>query len=407
MVRGTLDGGTFAVSLRDESVTAGLESPDQVGTRRLVAAYDRAGRLYSFWRDGHTFRRGLNGRVLHKWTDVQGRHRAWLAEDAAGGLVDEAASVFSRLARLVRHGDVAAIPDDPAALEDTAAALEAGARFTAEAARADAERFARVYAPIGILPPDQYLAFVVQATVGCSFSSCTYCDLYHDAFRVKSAAEFERHVAEVRAYLGASERLRRRSIFLGAANALAVPMATLLPMLDILARDLDACARGVGAFVDGFTGARKSVGDYRVLAARGLRRVYIGLESGHDPLLAFVRKPGTRAQAVETARAIKEAGVHLGVIVMTGLGGQRFDEGHVTDTIRALNDMGLGEGDLLYFSDLVEMPGTTYPGLVEAAGIQPLGPAGRRTQRDTIRHGLRFPGPPPKMSTYDVREFVY
>ena len=46
-----------------------------------------------------------------------------------------------------------------------------------------------VYSPVGILPPDQYLALVVQATRGCAFNTCTFCDLYRDGYRVKSAAE--------------------------------------------------------------------------------------------------------------------------------------------------------------------------------------------------------------------------
>ncbi len=44
------------------------------------------------------------------------------------------------------------------------------------------------------------------------------------------------------------------------------------------------------------------VQDYRALAALGLRRVYVGLESGHDPLLDFVRKPGRSADAKTSPR---------------------------------------------------------------------------------------------------------
>ena len=38
--------------------------------------------------------------------------------------------------------------------------------------------------------------------------------------------------------------------------------------------------------------------------------------------------------------------MQVGVIVMTGLGGERFAEGHERDTVAAINAMGLGEGDL-------------------------------------------------------------
>ena len=128
----------------------------------------------------------------------------------------------------------------------------------------------------------------------------------------------------------------------------------------------------MGAFLDAFTGTRKSAEDYRALAERGLKRVYIGLESGHDPLLEFVRKPGHARDAIETVRAIKAAGINVGIIVLIGLGGERFAAGHVADTINVLNQMQLATGDLLYFSDLVEEPGTPYPVLAEQQGIRAL-----------------------------------
>jgi radical SAM superfamily enzyme YgiQ (UPF0313 family) len=159
--------------------------------------------------------------------------------------------------------------------------------------------------------------------------------------------------------------------------------------------------------VDGFTGVRKTAAEYRLLSHLGLRRVYVGLESGHDPLLAFVRKPATRGQAVETVRALKAGSVSVGVIVMAGLGGRRFSGGHVSDTIRAVNAMALDAGDLLYFSDLVEVPGTAYPQLAAGEDVRPLPLEDRLAQIAAIRAGLRFPAAPPRSARYDVREFVY
>jgi len=395
----------FTVSLRHESVTVGLEGP---GASRTVAATDRAGRLYSYWHDGHTYRRGLGGRVLHKWQDEAGRHWDTLDEAAADRIVDDAAAVFARVHDAVKTTGCRWRPEPEHMRRiETWAALLMGARFTSGAARADAQRFSRIYFPIGILPPDQYLALVVQATRGCSFTSCTFCDLHHEPYHVRSPFELDQHVEQVRAFLGTSMRLRRRSIFLGAANALAVPIGRLYTLFDVLERQLDAKRRGVYAFVDAFTGRLKTEGDYRGLKKRGLRRVYVGLESGHDALLRFVDKPGDRDAAVATVRAVKAAGLQAGVIVMVGLGGDRFAAGHVADTVAAVNAMGLGAGDLLYFSDLVELPGTTYPRLAAADGIRSLTPAERRAQRRALRAGLTFAGAPPKIATYDIREFVY
>ena len=391
----------YIVSLKPHSIAVSVD-----GTH--VVAWDRGGRLYSVYDDGVTWRRGLSGQTIETRRAGAERERVLLADDVADRVVDSAAGAArATLERMTSASWRWTGAVDRVVAQEARALLALASRFDAAAARADAGRFSLVFGRVGILPPDQYLSLVVQATEGCSFNTCTFCDLFHEGYRVKTPEEFRQHVSGVLAYLGASASLRSRGIFLGAANALAVPMARLLPIFETLLEELDAARRGVCAFVDGFTGTRKTTAEYRLLSHLGLRRVYIGLESGHDPLLVFVRKPGSAADATETVRAIKSAGVQVGVIVMTGLGGAQFAEGHQRDTIATINAMGLGEGDLVYFSDLVDVPSTSYPVIAADAQIAPLSREERRRQQDTMRAGLRFAGAPPQFAAYDIREFTY
>jgi hypothetical protein len=414
----------YAISLKDSSLSVAINGD-------YIVVCDRAGRLYSVYRAGLHHRRSLNGTILQKWTTDE-RQRRWLDQTEADQLLDDAAGNFRQLRAALGAPDWEWVtpPGQSSALDELWQVIELAARFDSVTARLDAARFAEVYAPIGILPPDQYLALVLQATVGCSFNTCTFCDLYHQPFRIKTADEFRRHVHAVHDYLGESLRLRQRSIFLGAANALAIPMPRLLALFEIIQEschsephsgeesqvvrkeiprrrnaDPGNDTPAIYAFLDAFTGTRKSVEDYQALAARGLQRVYIGLESGHDPLLEFVRKPGHARDAIDTVQAIKTAGINVGVIVLIGLGGERFAEGHAVDTIQVLNQMQLNGGDLLYFSDLVEEPDTPYPILAELHGIRALDRSERAAQRNLIRSGLAPGGV--KISNYDVREFVY
>ncbi len=397
--RASRSGSQVTVSLGAGSLTAGIDG----GAR--VAASDRAGRLYSYFSDGHTFRRGLNGRVLHKWRDAGVRRREVLPDSGAGDVVDSAASLFGLVLEALLDPSCRWTPPvDPAVKGPLLDAVRLAAAFDRRSAREDAARFASVYRPVGILPPDQYLALVLQATEGCAFGTCTFCDLYKDPYRVRPAAEFRRHLAVVRDYMGASLSLRR-TIFLGAANALAVPMATLVPIFETLSIEFPGMP--VYAFVDAFTGTKKNESDYRALGRLGLRRVYIGLESGNDDLLDFVRKPGSARDAIATVSAIKKAGLSVGVIVIAGLGGERFASAHVRDTLRVLDEMRLGKGDILYISDLVEEPAASYPSMARLAGIEPLPPDAIRAQRDHLRSGLAFDAGPPRIATYDIREFVY
>jgi hypothetical protein len=411
IVQGRRHTTSYAISLKDSSLSVAINGDH-------IVVCDRAGRLYSVYRAGQHQRRSLNGSILQKWTPPMGataeRQRRWLDQAEADRLIEDTADQFRQLRAALSSPDWEWVtpPDRSSALDELLIVIDRAARFDSAAARSDAARFAEVYSPIGILPPDQYLALVLQATVGCSFNTCTFCDLYHQPFRIKPPDEFRRHVREVREYLGESLLLRQRSIFLGAANALAIPMPRLLPLFEIIREEfvpLPSRERGWGegiyAFLDAFTGTRKNEEDYRALAERGLQRVYIGLESGHDPLLEFVRKPGHAHDTIETVQAIKSAGINVGLIVLIGLGGERFAAGHAADTVEVLNQMPLDSGDLLYFSDLVEEPGTPYPLLAEQHGIRALDRSERAAQRNLIRHGLSPGGV--KISNYDVREFVY
>lgn len=402
LFRGRLGDSLVTLSLQPHWLTLGVDET-------FIVSWDRGGRLYSVYRHEHTFRRGLNGRVLEKWQDADGaRHWDTLGRADAESLADDAARLAARVrdAMGTRQWSWTSEPSE-AVGSDLLTALDRAAAFTGVASRRDASRFAEIYSPVGILPPDQYLSVVVQATEGCSFNTCTFCALYGGHYRVKTVEEFEAHLEAVREFLGPSLGLRGRGLFVGSANALAVPIARLVPMLERVARVFPDLRGGLAAFLDGFTGIHKSAADVAVLRGLGLRRVYVGLESGHDPLLGFVRKPATRAQVVDTVRAIKEGGVHVGVIVMTGLGGKTFAQAHVADTIAALNDMPLDANDLLYFSDLVEHTGTPYPVLASERAIRPLSAEQRAEQRGAIREGLRFAGAPPHVATYDIREFVY
>jgi hypothetical protein len=393
--RFTIDGEQVTISAKPGAISV------MFGTYEVLT-YDRGGRLWALVRNGRTYRRGLNGQVLEK-RHVDG---AWLrrrlSDAEATDLIGSAAAQMAALRNALAASAHTAANGAPG---DMLEMLERAACFDVAAHRADCATFARVYDPVGILPPDQYLAVVVQATEGCSFNTCTFCDFYRDRrFRIKSSVEFRAHAKAVRAFLGDS-LLMRRSIFLGEANALAVPTRRLETFMDIAREEIGALP--VHAFLDAVTGRKKSVEEYALLGALGLKRVSIGLESGHDPLLEFVQKPSSAADAAETVATLKQAGIAVSLIVLVGLGGDRFAAGHVADTVALLNRLSLGAGDIVYFSMLVERAQAPYSRRAMEAGIRPLDSTELREQRQAIVAGLRFGSSGPQIATYDIHEFIY
>jgi len=161
--------------------------------------------------------------------------------------------------------------------------------------------------------------------------------------------------------------------------------------------------------MDIFLGVEKSQADLEMLRHRGLNRVYVGLETGHDPLLGFLEKPGTSADAVELVRRLKGAGIGVGIIILVGAGGRRYAAAHVAATLAVLRRMPLDAGDFIYLSPLVLERTASHARAAQEAGMVPLSPAELRDQGAALMAGIRTLGfrSFPRVATYDICDFLY
>ncbi len=421
----TPDGKRLTINVRRES-TVIMENDETSFT------FDYEGRLIGAFLDGRNYRRSLANEILEKQSGprpgLSSRLRRMLRQEEVERLETSAYEFPRRAAALVDVGaGFKPAPTEPALTE----VREALARVQGyDYMRLERERdaYAQVYRPVTILPPDQYLALYLQVTEGCAYNACQFCGFYRDRrFRIKSLEEFRAHILNVRAFFGGGLSLRR-SIFLGDANALTISQMNLVPMFDVInaefaiaPRELNAAQRaeweaahpidfnGIYSFVDAFSMHRKTPQLYADLAQRGLRRVYVGLESGDPQLLQFLGKPNKPNDVVELVNDLKAGGVAVGVIVLVGAGGASFQEAHIRETAHMINAMPLDENDLIYFSEVVDYPGSTYSRRAAEAGIPPLGVGEVERQMARLRSALEFPDPlhAPKVSYYDIREFVY
>ncbi len=400
---------------------------------RDVFTFDTVGRLWSALMDGSFFRRGMDNRVLEK-RRVSSRRLGYeyrrLSDVESWEVIEEVCARMTKIYDAVAAGKAAVIsPRDNAeqALCEAERTLERIVRYDFDALEFDRLRFLSLYRPINILPPDQYLAVVLQATEGCHYNRCTFCTFYRGTrFRLKTAEEFRQHIREVKHYFGDALAMRH-NVFLGDANALVAPQQHLLEFFEIIHEELPMSQRnykssdngagphrpgqfdGVYAFLDLFSGQKKTWHDYAALRGWGLKRVYIGLETGDDELLRFLNKPATSEEARDIVMHLKRAGVSVGVIVLLGAGGDRFARQHVERTVKVLNSLPLDEDDFIYLSPLVEREDWDYGRRMAEEGIRPLSDEQVCEQMEQIRSGLRFAEDEesPRVSVYDIREFVY
>lgn len=422
----TANGQRILVNVRADSFSVFVNE-------ELTLNYDNSGRFYSAWLEGRNYRRGMDNRILEK----QAGPRPGLPYRVRRELTDEQVRQFlnSVYARAQEYHAAIHAPDtrvvNNASPEDVALARTALARALEwDVARLERERtiFNIIYKPVSILPPDQYLALVLQATEGCSYNQCVFCGFYRDRkFHVKNLDEFRHHIRDVRAFFGGGITLRK-TIFLGDANALMIPQPQLLALFDIINAEFaippanltgDALKEwqaqhpihfeGIYSFIDAFSTRRKTARDFATLATRGLRRVYVGLESGDPDLLHFLGKPHTPEDVMRLVNDLKAGGVTVGVIILAGAGGAKYAEQHVRRTVNLINALPLARGDLIYFSELVDYPNAEHSALLQEADIRPLTIGEIEHQITLMRAGFRFANfdDAPKVSYYDIREFIY
>lgn len=362
-------------------------SPD----RRRVITFDRAGRLFSYYRHGRTYRRDLAGGLHVRTGNGAVRHWQPLTPEDGEALLNEVHTLTRQVrqqapARLQQRLDQEVLPWTPAAL------------------RAEARRYQAAYQwPPSILPPDCYMSIVLQASTGCSWNKCAFCGLYRDRpFQVRTPEQFAQHAERVRELLGAAWRYRR-GIFLADGNALSLSLDRLEPLVHI-ARQTFPDHQFYG-FIDVYSGQRGEPEKWAALARLGFRRVYIGMETGLDELLALLNKPGSRRELASFVAMLKAGGLAVGLIVMVGAGGRPYARRHAQATVEALAAMDLGRDDIIYVSPFLEQPNTEYPQLRRQHQLTPLTPAETEAELQSLTRQIRALGL--RTARYDLRSFIY
>ncbi|MEZ4321516.1 MAG: radical SAM protein [Myxococcota bacterium] len=184
-------------------------------------------------------------------------------------------------------------------------------------------------------PPSEADSYILQATIGCSWNACVYCDMYRDkAFRVRDLGQTLEDVALASARL----RGRVRKVFVADGDALAMPMDHWEPVLTALSTGLGPLSR-VSCYAMARNVLEKSDAELARLVELGLTRLYIGPESGDDRTLKRIAKGSTHAEHVEAARRAKAAGMEISVIALLGVGGVERSEDHARATAELVTAM--------------------------------------------------------------------
>ena len=166
-------------------------------------------------------------------------------------------------------------------------------------------------------PPMERASYMLPVAVGCSYNACTFCTLFkHLSYRELPREQIEAELCRVSAAGG-----NPQIVFLGDGNAFGLDTEQLLWILERVHAHFPGCtAVNMDATVTNIS--QKSDEELQMLYDAGVRRLYLGIESGLDDVLKFMRKDHDLAQAYAQIERIQRVGMIFCAHMMTGIAGK-------------------------------------------------------------------------------------
>ncbi len=259
-----------------------------------------------------------------------------------------------------------------------------------------------------IRPPSEAKSLLLRVTRNCPWNKCVFCGVYKDEkFSRRTVAEVTGDIAQAaKAAEGIKElslkegeggRVTGRvvqalfdrpdfsdplfrtvavwlyyggqNVFIQDADSLIMDAGEMVSILEHLKTAFPAVRR-ITTYCRSLTAVHKSPGELAGLRKAGLTRIHVGMESGSDAVLKFMRKGVTAAGHIEGGRKIKAAGFSLCQYVMPGLGGKRWTGEHAAETARVINAV---NPDFVRLRTLHVYPGAPLMEMMARGEFVPLG----------------------------------
>lgn len=229
----------------------------------------------------------------------------------------------------------------------------------------------RIFEQGPIRPPSEAGSLLIRLSRNCPWNKCLFCPVYKfDKFSRRSAEEIKEDVDSIagaiddikklsvnRGFGGAVNReilekiyhsnpdllgvaswlyYGEKSVFLQDADNMVYNGEKLSDIISYIHERLPGIER-MTTYARAKSLVKRSSGELEMLKNAGLTRIHVGLESGSDKVLSYMKKGVTAAEHVEAGQKVKEAGLTLSEYVMPGLGGKENWHEHATETAMVLN----------------------------------------------------------------------
>jgi radical SAM superfamily enzyme YgiQ (UPF0313 family) len=172
---------------------------------------------------------------------------------------------------------------------------------------------------------------------GCPHNKCTFCNLFKDIkCKALPLEEIFRGMDDDAKDLGQENIGLVDSIYLEGGDPLALRTVRLLAIMRH-AKSLFPALTRFACYATARYTLGKTQEDLNALAEAGLKRVFVGLESGYDAILKSTEKGCTVADLLEVGRMLARARIEMDVSMMLGIGGKEYSHEHAIATARLIS----------------------------------------------------------------------
>lgn len=233
-------------------------------------------------------------------------------------------------------------------------------------------------------PPSEAYSLIIQVTYGCSHNRCAFCDMYDDKhFSMRPMEEIREDFEQARRVYRRVER-----VFLADGDALMRKTDDLVQILGLVYGLFPECQR-VTCYASPTSLQIKSEEELRLLREKGLKMVYMGLESGCDAVLKRMDKGHTAAQIIAAGQKARRSGLQLSVTAISGLGSRELWREHAVETAQAFNAM---NPEYIGLLTLMVEPGTPLEKWVREGSFYVLKPVEVMQEMELFLQHIDSPG---------------
>ena len=189
-------------------------------------------------------------------------------------------------------------------------------------------------------PPYEADSLLLEVTAGCTHHKCKFCTLYSELpfkFRMTPMEDIERDLLEVQIlrtnpYSKMLTRLQGEDdpepiqrVFLTGANPFVLKTEKLLEIASLIRKYLPS-VESIGCFARITDSVNKTDEDLLQLRQAGYNGLTIGVETGDDAALAFMRKGYTSSDILTQCKRLEQADIEYGFFYLTSISGKGHGE---------------------------------------------------------------------------------